>query len=77
MDLEELPELVSPGTSVAPIGDAVAECVAQALRSSRWFDDAASGADQAGGLVMFHTVFGTRGVLHLADEVGRDGGPNA
>ncbi|NBM14673.1 hypothetical protein [Streptomyces sp. GC420] len=77
MDLEDLPELVSPDTSVAPVGDAVAECVAQALRSSRWFDDAASGTDQAGGLVMFHTVFGTRGVLHLADEVGRDGDPNA
>ncbi|GAA1213354.1 hypothetical protein [Streptomyces rhizosphaericus] len=77
MDLEDLPELVAPDTSVAPVGDAVAECVAQALRSSRWFSDAASGADQAGGQVMFHTVFGTRGALHVADVTGPNDGPNA
>ncbi|KOT46673.1 hypothetical protein ADK41_00075 [Streptomyces caelestis] len=76
MDLEDLPELGSLDTSVAPIGAALAECVAQALRSSRWFDDAASGTDEAGGLVRFHTVFGAKGVLHLAHEVGRDGDPN-
>ncbi|MFJ9967107.1 hypothetical protein [Streptomyces avermitilis] len=77
MGLEDLPELVSPDTSIAPVGDAVAECVAQALRSSRWFSDAASGTGQTGGLVMVHTVFGARGVLHLADMTGGDDSPKA
>lgn len=77
MDLEDLPELVAPDTSVAPVGDAVAECVAQALRSSRWFSDAASGTGQTGGQVLFHTVFGARGVLRLADVTGRDNGSQA
>ncbi|MGQ4404399.1 hypothetical protein ACN6K4_006023 [Streptomyces hayashii] len=77
MDLEDLPELVSPDTSVAPVGDAVAECIVQALRSSRWFSDAVSGTGQAGSEVMFRTVFGSTGVLHLADVTGPDGGPKA
>jgi hypothetical protein len=34
-DLEDLPEPVAPDTSVAPVGDAVAEYVARALHSSR------------------------------------------
>ncbi|WNI19989.1 hypothetical protein [Actinacidiphila sp. ITFR-21] len=74
MDLEDMPELESPETSVAPVGDSVAECVAQALRSSRWFTAAAS---RPGGQVGFHTVFGTEGVLHLANVTGPDDGPKA
>ncbi|MFI6113182.1 hypothetical protein [Kitasatospora sp. NPDC051164] len=77
MDLEDLPELVSPDTSVAPVGDAVAECIVQALRSSRWFSDAVSGTGQAGGEVMFRTVFGSTGVLRLADVTGPDDRPKA
>ncbi|MFC9033643.1 hypothetical protein [Streptomyces arboris] len=77
MDLEDLPELVAPDTLVAPVGNAVAECVAQALRSSRWFRDVASGTGQTRGQVLFHTVFGARGVLHLADVTGRDDGSKA
>ncbi|MFE0777607.1 hypothetical protein [Streptomyces sp. NPDC058861] len=74
---EDLPELLAPDTSLAPIGDATAECVAAALRASRWFSDAAAGTDQDGGMVLFHTVFGARGVLHLADQAGRDDGSKA
>ncbi|KOV41938.1 hypothetical protein [Streptomyces sp. H036] len=77
MELEDLPELLAPDTSVAPVGDATGECVAAALRSSRWFSDAAAGTDRAGGLVMFETVFGARGVLHLVDQAGRDDGSKA
>ncbi|WND40819.1 hypothetical protein RI578_41760 (plasmid) [Streptomyces sp. BB1-1-1] len=76
MELEDLPELPVPDTS----GDATAECVAAALRSSRWFSDAAAGTDQAGRLVMFETVLGARGVLHLADQADqadRDDGSQA
>lgn len=69
LDLEDLPELELPETSVAPVGDAVAERVAQALRSSRWFT-AASATGPDGRQVGFHTVFGTRGVLHLGDVSG-------
>ncbi|MBK3627094.1 hypothetical protein JHN59_20020 [Streptomyces sp. MBT49] len=69
MDLDDLPELVAPDRSVAPVGDALAECVAQALRSSRWFSDAASNSGQ----VVFHTVFGAHGTLQVADEAGGDG----
>ncbi|MFE9121296.1 hypothetical protein [Streptomyces sp. NPDC007172] len=69
MDPDDLPELVAPDTSVAPVGDALAECVAQALRSSRWFSDAASNSGQ----VVFHTVFGAHGTLQVADEAGGDG----
>ncbi|MEU7073022.1 hypothetical protein AB0B30_28210 [Streptomyces narbonensis] len=77
MELEDLPELMAPDTSVAAVGDATAECVAAALRSSRWFSDAAAGTDQGGGLVMFHTAFGARGVLRLADQPSRDDGSKA
>ncbi|MEU8545261.1 hypothetical protein AB0C52_35560 [Streptomyces sp. NPDC048717] len=72
MGLEDLPKLMAPDTSVAPVGDAMTECVAAALRSSRWFSDAAAGADRDGALVMFRTVLGARGVLHLAGQAGRD-----
>ncbi|MFD8882234.1 hypothetical protein ACFV0H_06875 [Streptomyces erythrochromogenes] len=77
LDLEDVPELELPETSVAPVGDAVAECVAQALRSSRWFTAADAGTGQAGGQVAFHTVFGARGVLHVADLAGPDDGARA
>ncbi|WP_030390990.1 hypothetical protein [Streptomyces sp. NRRL S-241] len=77
MDLEDLPKLMAPDTSVAPVGDAMTECVAAALRSSRWFSDAAAGADQDGALVMFRTVLGARGVLRLADQASRDDGSKA
>ncbi|MEU6406212.1 hypothetical protein [Streptomyces sp. NPDC046985] len=70
LDLEDLPELELPETSVVPVGDAVAECVAQALRSSSWFTAAASVPGSDGGQVGFHTVFGARGVLHLGDVSG-------
>lgn len=74
LDLEDLPELELPETSVAPVGDAVAECVAQALRSSRWFTDAASVPGSDGGQVGFSTVFGARGILRLGDVSGGTGG---
>ncbi|WP_435057830.1 hypothetical protein [Streptomyces sp. bgisy060] len=69
MALERMPKLVAPDTSVAPVGDATAECVAQALRSSRWFSDAASSSGQ----VVFHTVFGAHGTLQVAEVAGGDG----
>ncbi|MEU2770632.1 MULTISPECIES: hypothetical protein [Streptomyces] len=72
LELENLPRLLAPDTSVAPVGDTTVECVAAALRSSRWFNDAVARTDQNGDLVLFHTVFGTRGVLHLVDHQGRD-----
>lgn len=69
-----LENLLEPESSAAPIGDALGECVAQALRASRWFDFAES--DSAGGHVKFRTVFGTEGVLRLADALGNhDGSP--
>jgi hypothetical protein len=65
LDLEEAVEGLE--SSVAPLGGAVGECVAQALRASRWFEDAAvtgSGTDK----VAFRTVFGGLGVLHVDSE---------
>ncbi|MFJ9574549.1 hypothetical protein [Streptomyces bacillaris] len=70
LDLEDLPELELPETSVAPVGDAVAECVAQALRSSRWFTAAASVPGPDGRQVGFLTVFGTEGTLRLGGVSG-------
>ncbi|MEU5137698.1 hypothetical protein [Streptomyces californicus] len=67
---EDLPELLAPDTSVAPVGEAMGECVAAALRASRWFSEAAAGTGQHRGLVQFHTVFGARGALHVAEQDG-------
>lgn len=70
LDLENVPELEVPESSVAPVGDAMAECVAQALRASRWFASAAAGSGSEETRVRFRTVFGTDGVLRLADTPG-------
>ncbi|MEU6350137.1 hypothetical protein ABZ896_12500 [Streptomyces sp. NPDC047072] len=64
----DLASLLKPESSAAPVGNAVGECVAQALRASRWFDFAES--DTGGDRVKFRTVFGTEGVLRLADAFG-------
>ena len=66
LDLNDVPELELPESSVAPVGEAMAECVAQALRTSRWFSSAVSGTGPAGSQVAFRTVFGADGVLHVA-----------
>ena len=77
LDLENVPELEVPESSAAPVGNAMAECVAQALRASRWFASAAAdnGAEEA--RVRFRTVFGTDGVLRLADTSGPVDGATA
>ncbi|MBT1188670.1 hypothetical protein HET69_32985 [Streptomyces sp. CJ_13] len=71
LELEETVEGLE--SSVAPVGGAMAECIAQALRGSRWFEDAVvtgSGHDQ----VAFRTVFGSLGTLHVADHQAPAGG---
>ncbi|WP_328373687.1 hypothetical protein OG800_50750 (plasmid) [Streptomyces sp. NBC_00445] len=73
LDLEEVPEMELPESSVAPAGDAMVECVAQTLRASRWFSSAAAApasTGPAGGRVAFRTVFGAEGVLDVTVSPG-------
>ncbi|MFD8727815.1 hypothetical protein [Streptomyces sp. NPDC059611] len=71
---EDLPELLAPDTSVAPVGEAMGEGIAAALRASRWFSEAAAGTGRHSGRVKFYTVFGARGVLHVTEQDGHDDG---
>jgi hypothetical protein len=70
LDLGDVPELEVPESSIAPVGDAMVECVAQALRASRWFSSASADAGPAAGRVAFSTVFGAEGVLDVTVSPG-------
>ncbi|RLU82580.1 hypothetical protein CTZ27_30140 [Streptomyces griseocarneus] len=66
LGLDDAPVLEVPESSVAPVGDAMAEGIAQALLASCWFTSAtATGTDGLSDHIAFTTAFGVDGVLHV------------
>ncbi|MFF4934572.1 hypothetical protein ACFY2H_37685 [Streptomyces griseofuscus] len=66
LGMDDVLDMELADSAIAPVGNSMSDCIAQVLRSSRWFDFAASGTDPKGGRVLFRTVFGTEGVLQVS-----------
>ncbi|PBC75516.1 hypothetical protein BX265_0180 [Streptomyces sp. TLI_235] len=62
--------LEAPESSIAPVGEAMAECITQALNASLWFVYAAAHTGTTDTAVAFRTVFGTDAALHVVSGYG-------